>query len=79
MMDDQQLQTEDNLRKELRAAIGVLRAAIEAVNHGSSVTEIDLDAFEAFVHDEMPDDLGWDEKAHAAYREERWAAKGVRV
>jgi hypothetical protein len=79
MMDDNQLAYEDKLRRQLAAAIANLRLTIIAVNHGSCVTEIDRDAFEAFIHDEMPSDLQWDERAHQRYVDDRWAMKGVRL
>lgn len=65
-MSDEQRDAEWALQKRLREALGELRGAIDAVNDGSVVVNVSLNAFLAFVHDEMPDEANWDEKISEA-------------
>jgi hypothetical protein len=67
-MSDDQLGEEYKLQQRLYEAIGDFRAVMESVNRGSAVAQINLTAFDDFLHDEMPKISWWDEKISDARR-----------
>ena len=67
-MSDDGLADEKRAQEEIFCAMRIMRKAIRLVNHSSSLVKIDLDAWDAFVHDELPSEKSWDEKIAEARR-----------
>lgn len=67
-MSDAQLEREHEVSARLWKAMCEMALAIDAVNTLSAVVQIDPQAFQDFVHDEVPSRLSWLEKINAARR-----------
>jgi len=65
-MSDDQLRNERVARDQLDQAIEKLRIAIAKVNDFSAVVQINADAFEDFVSDEIPAAITWDDRISEA-------------
>lgn len=65
-MSDGQRDEEFAAQKRLYAAVDELRRAITDVNDGSVIAHVSMAAFEAFIHDEIPDEKTWDERISEA-------------
>lgn len=61
-MSDDQAADEARAMEEIFCAMRIMRKAIRLVNHTSVVTKISLQAWDDFVHDEMPSEAGWKER-----------------
>lgn len=65
-ISDDQLANERVAQEKLNSAVQEMWRAIHAVNVGSSVVSINVDAFADFIHDELPTEKFWDEKVREA-------------
>lgn len=65
-MSDDQRNDEWEAQGRLYYALDELRAAIKTVNNSSVLAHVSMSAFEAFVHDEIPDVADWDERISEA-------------
>lgn len=65
-ISDDQVANERAAREKLDAAVQEMWRAIHAVNIGSAVESISVDAFSDFIHDWLPTASGWDEKISEA-------------
>lgn len=65
-ISEDQLANERVARETLDAAVEQMWRAIHAVNVGSTVVSINVDAFAAFIRDELPTERFWDEKISEA-------------
>lgn len=65
MSDDQQA-SEYAAMRALFDAMAIFELAAAKVNNDSSVVKIDLDAWKAFVHDELPSPKYWQTKINEA-------------
>ena len=73
-MSDAQLAWEVGMQFRVQAACKNLMAVLEQLKTGSQLVKIDTQAFENFIHDELPSDTVWDEKISAARRGAGYAA-----
>lgn len=67
-MSDDQLDREHRLQQALAQAVAIMRGTISLINEGSSVEQINPDAFDDFVHDWLPVEANWDAKISEARR-----------
>lgn len=61
-ISDDALDHERDAQKRLQAAIIDFTNAIKLVNYQSSLVHIDIDEWESFLHDSIPNFGTWDEK-----------------
>lgn len=67
-LSDSQRDLEWAVQKRLYAAIREMEAAMDQVNLNSTLYAINTTAWDEFVHDEIPDSDGWNEKISVARR-----------
>ena len=65
-MSDDQLANERDAQWHLKQMLEEVRKRIRTINAYSSVVQIDMTAWENFVHDDLPAIKDWDEKIHEA-------------
>ncbi len=65
-MSDDQLANERAAQEKLASAVEQMWRAIHAVNIGSAIVKIDVNAFSDFIHDELPSEIYWSEKISEA-------------
>lgn len=67
-MSDDQVANERDAQWHLERLLQEVRYRIRSINSYSSVVQIDLTAWDNFVHDELPTKANWDEKISQARR-----------
>jgi hypothetical protein len=65
-MSDDELADERRAQEEIFCAMRIMRKAIRLVNHSSSLVKINLNAWDDFAHDWLPDEKQWNEKLDEA-------------
>lgn len=78
MMDQAQEDTEIKLMAEYRQGVAQFEALLHRINENSDVIRIDMEAWAAFVHDELPSSLHWDEKMNDKARDDRPYLRAVK-